>query len=116
MDTMVERVVQVLDEGSVYLLPGRVLRSRVPKKRQPLRKIRKTLPQTTTGEKEILDKSKEKQRKDVKDRHPNTSLKWDGKDQNGKLVDNGVYFINLKFAEKQNLGPEDHWLKLIVVK
>ena len=44
------------------------------------------------------------------------SLKWDGKDQNGKLVDNGVYFINLKFAEKQNLSPEDHWLKLIVVK
>jgi len=44
------------------------------------------------------------------------SLKWDGKDQNGKLVDNGVYFINLKFAEKQNRSPEDHWLKLIVVK
>ena len=44
------------------------------------------------------------------------SLRWDGKDQNGKLVDNGIYFINLKFAEKQNLGPEDHWLKLIVVK
>ena len=78
MDTMVERVVQVLDEGSVYLLPGRVLRSRVPKKRQPLRKIRKTFPHTTTGEKELLDKSKEKQRKDLKDRHPNTSLKWDG--------------------------------------
>ena len=78
MDTMVERVVQVLDEGSVYLLPGRVLRSRVPKKRQPLRKIRKTFPHTTTGEKEILDKSKERQRKDVKDRHPNTPLKWDG--------------------------------------
>ena len=78
MKTMVERVVEILDEGSFYLLPGRVLRSRVPKKRQPLRKIRKTLPQTTTGEKEILDKSKEKQRKDVKDRHPNTSLKWDG--------------------------------------
>ena len=78
MKTMVERVVEILDEGSFYLLPGRVLRSRVPKKRQPLRKIRKTLPQTTTGEKEILDKSKEKQRKDVKDRHPNTPLKWDG--------------------------------------
>ena len=44
------------------------------------------------------------------------SLRWDGKDQNGKLVDNGIYFINLKFAEKQNLSPEDHWLKLIVVK
>jgi len=78
MDTMVERVVQVLDEGSVYLLPGRVLRSRVPKKRQPLRKIRKTLPHTTTGEKELLDKSKETQRKEVKNRHPNTPLKWDG--------------------------------------
>ena len=78
MDTMVERVVQVLDEGSVYLLSGRVLRSRVPKKRQPLRKIRKTLPHTTTGETELLDKSKETQRKEVKNRHPNTSLKWDG--------------------------------------
>ena len=78
MDTMVERVVQVLDEGSVYLLPGRVLRSRVPKKRQPLRKIRKTFPHTTTGETELLDKSKERQRKEVKDRHPNTPLKWDG--------------------------------------
>jgi len=78
MDTMVERVVQVLDEGSVYLLPGRVLRSRVPKKRQPLRKIRKTFPHTTTGEKELLDKSKDTQRKEVKNRHPNTPLKWDG--------------------------------------
>ena len=78
METMVERVVQVLDEGSFYLLPGRILRSRVPKKRQPLRKIRKTLPHTTTGETELLDKSKERQRKEVKDRHPNTPLKWDG--------------------------------------
>ena len=78
MDTMVERVVQVLNQSSVYLLPGRVLRSRVPKKRQPLRKIRKTFPHTTTGEKELLDKSKETQRKEVKNRHPNTPLKWDG--------------------------------------
>ena len=78
MKTMVERVVEILDEGSFYLLPGRVLRSRVPKKRQPLRKIRKTLPHTTTGETELLDKSKERQRKEVKDRHPNTPLKWDG--------------------------------------
>ena len=75
---MVERVVEILNQGSVYLLPGRVLRSRVPKKRQPLRKIRKTFPYTTTGEKELLDKSKERQRKDLKDRHPNTPLKWDG--------------------------------------
>ena len=78
MKTMVERVVEVLNQGSVYLLPGRVMRSRVPKKRQPLRKIRKTLPHTTTGETELLDKSKERQRKDVEYRHPNTPLKWDG--------------------------------------
>ena len=78
METMVERVVEVLNQGSVYLLPGRVMRFRVPKKRQPLRKIRKTFPHTTTGEKELLDKSKETQRKEVKNRHPNTPLKWDG--------------------------------------
>ena len=39
MDDMVARVVEVLDEGSVYLLPGRVLRSRVPKKKQPQHKL-----------------------------------------------------------------------------
>ena len=99
MDTMVERVVQVLDEGSVYLLPGRVLRSRVPKRRQPLRKIRKTLPHTTTGEKELLDKSKEKQRKDVKDRHPNTSLKWDG--------NRWSTYLNKKEELEQQLQPLD---------
>ena len=75
---MVERVVEILNQGSVYLLPGRVLRSRVPKKRQPLRKIRKTFPYTTTGKKELLDKSKERQRKEVKGSHPNTTHKWDG--------------------------------------
>ena len=99
MDTMVERVVQVLDEGSVYLLPGRVLRSRVPKRRQPLRKIRKTFPHTTTGEKELLDKSKEKQRKDVKDRHPNTPLKWDG--------NRWSTYLNKKEELEQQLQPLD---------
>ena len=99
MKTMVERVVEILDEGSFYLLPGRVLRSRVPKKRQPLRKIRKTLPQTTTGEKEILDKSKEKQRKDVKDRHPNTPLKWDG--------NRWSTYLNKKEELEQQLQPLD---------
>jgi hypothetical protein len=99
MKTMVERVVEILDEGSFYLLPGRVLRSRVPKKRQPLRKIRKTLPQTTTGEKEILDKSKEKQRKDVKDRHPNTPLKWDGH--------RWTTYLNKKEELEQQLQPLD---------
>ena len=99
MDTMVERVVQVLDEGSFYLLPGRVLRSRVPKKRQPLRKIRKTFPHTTTGEKELLDKSKEKQRKDVKDRQTNTSLKWDG--------NRWSTYLNKKEELEQQLQPLD---------
>ena len=99
METMVERVVQVLDEGSFYLLPGRILRSRVPKKRQPLRKIRKTLPHTTTGEKEILGKSKEKQRKDVKDRHPNTPLKWDG--------NRWSTYLNKKEELEQQLQPLD---------
>ena len=99
MDTMVERVVQVLDEGSVYLLPGRVLRSRVPKRRQPLRKIRKTFPHTTTGEKELLDKSKERQRKDLKDRHPNTSLKWDG--------NRWSTYLNKKEELEQQLQPLD---------
>ena len=99
METMVERVVEVLNQGSVYLLPGRVMRSRVPKKRQPLRKIRKTLPHTTTGEKEILGKSKEKQRKDVKDRHPNTPLKWDG--------NRWSTYLNKKEELEQQLQPLD---------
>ena len=38
------------------------------------------------------------------------TLKWDGRDSNGNLVANGVYFINL-FYDNQN-----HWVKLIVVK
>ena len=97
MKTMVEQVVEILDEVSFYLLPGRVLRSRVPKKRQPLRKIRKTLPQTTTGEKEILGKSKERQRKDVKDRHPNTPLKWDG--------NRWSTYLNKKEELEQQLQP-----------
>ena len=99
MKTMVERVVEILDEGSFYLLPGRVLRSRVPKKRQPLRKIRKTLPHTTTGEKELLDKSKETQRKEVKDRHPNTPLKWDG--------NRWSTYLNKKEELEQQLQPLD---------
>ena len=78
MKTMVEQVVEILDEGSFYLHPGRVLKSRVPLKRRRPRKIRTTFPHTTTGEKEILDKSKETQRKEIKNRHPNTPLKWDG--------------------------------------
>lgn len=44
------------------------------------------------------------------------SIKWNGKDANGRLVDNGVYFIKLKYSQKLNASASDHWLKLIVVK
>lgn len=44
------------------------------------------------------------------------SIKWNGKDGTGRLVDNGVYFIKLKYSQNVNASPSDHWLKLIVVK
>ncbi len=44
------------------------------------------------------------------------ALKWNGRDENGRRVDNGVYFINLTYSESANQSPSDHWLKLIVVK
>lgn len=44
------------------------------------------------------------------------AIKWNGKDENGRLVDNGVYFINLKFSQDINKVASDHWVKLIVVK
>ncbi len=49
--------------------------------------------------------------------NPNTgAIKWNGKDSNGRLVDNGVYFIKLKYSQNINAGPSNHWVKLIVVK
>jgi len=44
------------------------------------------------------------------------SIKWNGKDANGRLVDNGVYFIKLKYSQSLNASASNHWLKLIVVK
>ena len=45
-------------------------------------------------------------------------LKWDGKDNSGYLVANGVYFVHLKISNY--LNPEknwqDRWIKIIVVK
>ena len=38
------------------------------------------------------------------------SFKWNGKDDSGRIVDNGVYFIRLEYDEKVE------WIKLIVVK
>ena len=44
-------------------------------------------------------------------RQANTgSIKWNGKDKNGRLVDNGTYFIRLEYDQKTK------WIKLIVIK
>ena len=44
------------------------------------------------------------------------TLKWNGRDMNGILVDNGVYFIRMKYAPSVNRSPQYFWDKLIVVK
>ena len=38
------------------------------------------------------------------------SLKWNGKDASGRIVDNGTYFIRLEYDQKVK------WIKLIVIK
>ena len=44
------------------------------------------------------------------------AVKWNGRDNKGNLVANGVYFVNLRFAESENRNVEDHLIKLVVVK
>ena len=44
------------------------------------------------------------------------ALKWDGRDQQGTYVHNGVYFVKLTYPENQSNKPSPHWVKLIVVK
>jgi len=72
---MVSAVVEVLDEGSPYLLPGPVLRSRLPKKRPRQRVIKPVRSSSPGGEQDIRDKSKERIRKIVKKENPNQSMK-----------------------------------------
>ncbi len=72
---MVSAVVEVLDEGSPYLLPGPVLRSRLPKKRSRQRVIKPVRSSSPGGEQDIRDKSKERIRKIVKKENPNQSMK-----------------------------------------
>jgi hypothetical protein len=43
------------------------------------------------------------------------AIKWNGRDEAGGVVSNGVYFINLNYAS-QNSSPKNHWTKLILVK
>jgi len=44
------------------------------------------------------------------------ALKWNGRDMEGRLVNNGVYFVKLNYPENQTSKPSPHWVKLIVVK
>ncbi len=44
------------------------------------------------------------------------AVKWNGRDERGELVSNGVYFVNLQFADNESLTANDHWIKLVVVK
>ena len=76
MNDMVTRVVEVLNEKNPFMSPSRVLHSRVPRKRPRQRFVPR--PAKTTGEREVHDRSKEQQRKEIKQRHPNTPLKWTG--------------------------------------
>lgn len=45
-------------------------------------------------------------------------LKWNGKDNDGYLVANGVYFVHLELSNYLNPdgGWTDHWIKVMVVK
>jgi hypothetical protein len=44
------------------------------------------------------------------------ALKWNGRDTQGRLVNNGVYFVKLTYPKNQTSKPSPHWVKLIVVK
>lgn len=44
------------------------------------------------------------------------AIKWNGRDQNGQLVANGVYFVHLELIDSGNSIDEEHWVKLVVVK
>ncbi len=44
------------------------------------------------------------------------AVKWNGRDNRGELVSNGVYFVNLQFSENNNSIKENHRIKLVVVK
>jgi len=88
---MVSAVVEVLDEGSSYLLPGRVLRSRLSKKRPRQPVIKPVKSSSPGGEQDIRDRSKERIRKIVKKQNPNQSMKWDGMKWRQRRLDSSYY-------------------------
>ena len=75
MDDMVARVFEVLSEKNPFMSPSRVLHSRVPKKRPRQRFPKRP---TTSSEKDVGDRHKEHQRRELKQRYPNAPLKWNG--------------------------------------
>ena len=75
-EDMVSKVVEVLDEGSVYYGPIRVMKYAY-KKRPPRKRFIR--PSKNTGERDDYERSKESDRKFAKEKHPNTPLKWNGK-------------------------------------
>ena len=75
-EDMVSKVVEVLDEGSVYYGPRRVMKYAY-KKRPPRKRFIR--PSKTTGERDDYERSKESDRKFAKEKHPNTAMKWNGK-------------------------------------
>jgi hypothetical protein len=44
------------------------------------------------------------------------AIKWNGRDDNGSLVANGVYFARLNFSNSASGKTKDFWDKFIVVK
>lgn len=44
------------------------------------------------------------------------AVKWNGRDDNGNLVANGVYFVKLKLYNKSTNNNQEHLIKLVVVK
>jgi len=78
MNHLVAEVVRVLDEGNPFMNHNGVLRKHLRQQSPPPRKRVVPRSPSTTGEREVSSKSKEKQRKEVKDGLRNTSLKWDG--------------------------------------
>lgn len=44
------------------------------------------------------------------------AVKWNGRDERGELVSNGVYFVNLQFTNEESSTQKGHWIKLVVVK
>jgi len=75
MNDMPSRVAECLNEKNPYMDRQRVLYSKIPKKRPRQRLVKRP---ATSSERDIGDRHKEQQRKELKQRHPNASLKWNG--------------------------------------